>query len=163
MKRLFHSFDSRGLVIELGTLVKSILVLYTFFITFFLSQFYTWGDQEVYTVVYEDIRNLPFLEAFGVYFYHISSIDIVHFLFIWLLGPFVAKNLLMAFMNSLLSIVIIKLLDTWKVSLVITSIILLTNFYLFVLYLAAERLKFGILFFLASLLVLQRKKIPNLY
>lgn len=59
----------------------------------------------------------------------------------------ISKLFAMSFFNLLLANIIIKNLLNWKVSKIIIITILFTNFYLFVLYFAAERLKFGFIFF----------------
>ena len=62
------------------------------------------------------------------------------------------KIIFMAVCNTFLANLIIKVFNDLKVNFLITSLFITTNFYLYVLFFAAERLKFGFIFFLIAIL-----------
>ncbi len=103
------------------------------------------------------------IEAYLIYPTYTSSSEFVHFFVVWLASGFgIEKNLVMATVNSLLAFFLMKLFEKWRVSLLVASSICITNFYMLVLYFAAERLKFGVLFFIMSAYYLQNSKKKSL-
>ena len=60
--------------------------------------------------------------------------------------------------NTFLAGLFIKIFDSFKVNILVTSSFIITNFYLYVLFFTGERLKFGFIFFLLAFLY--RKKLP---
>lgn len=125
------------------------LIVFVFSLS--LSQIYTDGDQVGYHNAYRLVEGLGLRDGFSIYEKNISSADFVYFLLISLgsnLG--IEKNTFMALINGILVFFALKLLEKWKVDFRVSCLIILTNFYVFVLYFAAERLKFGFLFLVIS-------------
>ncbi|MCF8057802.1 MAG: hypothetical protein K9K67_00790 [Bacteriovoracaceae bacterium] len=71
---------------------------------------------------------------------------------------FLYKYEFVAIANATLAFVAMRLFIKWNTSSIIASIVVLTNFYFYVLYFAAERLKFGFIFLIISLLYSHRKR-----
>ena len=67
------------------------------------------------------------------------------------------KNVVMATANSVLAYLLMRTLAEWRVSIYMALALVLTNFYVLVLYFAAERLKFGFIFLLLAVLFSNRK------
>lgn len=135
------------------------VTFFVFISSLLFAPFYFAGDQVFYGLTYESMRGLDLRGAYSVYPEYMSSKELVHFFVIFLAsGLGIGKNLVMAAVNSLLAYFLMKLFKQWRVSLLIASLICITNFYILVLYFAAERLKFGVLFFIMSALYLRHKK-----
>lgn len=127
------------------------VAFFVFIASLLFAPFYFAGDQVFYGLAYKDMAGRELIEAYSVYPKYMSSREVVHFLAVWLAsGLGIEKNLVMATVNSLLSFFLMRLFEQWRVSLIVALAICITNFYVLVLYFAAERLKFGILFFVMS-------------
>ena len=143
--------------IQLSFFIRILLLLLIFFISIFLGSLYLEGDQSSYIFTYEGLRGKGIVEAYIFYVFYLSSAEFIHFLLSWISSNLgFSKLFIMSLSNVFLSYLIIKLFDRLKVNFALTSIFLLSNFYLFVLFFAAERLKFGFIFFLISILYSKR-------
>lgn len=131
--------------------------LVIFVVSLMLSRIYVNGDQIGYHQAYKLMEGLGLRDGFVMYEHNVSGAEYVHF-FLSLLGSNLGidKNALMSFFNAILAVYSLKLLDKWGVNFKMACLIVLTNFYMFVLYFAAERLKFGFLFLVLSLLYYNR-------
>lgn len=124
-----------------------------FFCSLLLSRLYVWGDQFGYHHAYSLMEGLGLRDGFVMYEHNVSGVEYVHFV-LSLLGSNLGidKNLLMSLFNGILVVYSLKLFRKWGCDFRVSCMIVLTNFYMFVLYFAAERLKFGFLFLILSLL-----------
>lgn len=128
-----------------------LLSIYIFLVSIVLSKFYTQGDQFIYNSSYESIKGLNFVDAFLNYQFYINSVEPIHFFITWVFSNiYLPKDLVMSISNVFLGIILIKILYRWNVHLFVISILISTNFYLYVLYFAAERLKFAFIFLFFS-------------
>lgn len=135
------------------------VALFVFIASLLFAPFYFSGDQTFYRLTYENMAGRNLIEAYSLYPKYMSSSEFVHFFVVWLASGFgIEKNLVMATVNGLLAFFLMRLFEKWRVSLFVASSICITNFYMLVLYFAAERLKFGVLFFIMSAYYLQNKK-----
>ena len=129
------------------------LLLFVFIISIFLGGLYNGGDQIVYQRTYSGLSNLNLADAYLFYTFNINTIEIIHFMAIWIASHLgINKIIFMAVCNTFLANLIIKVFNDLKVNFLITSLFITTNFYLYVLFFAAERLKFGFIFFLIAIL-----------
>jgi hypothetical protein len=133
------------------SLIKPFIFLYVFFITIYLEELFINGDQLHYRFFYEGIANLDFLEA---YFFQIATLGtyepgyfVVTYIFSNLLN--LEKSIFVLTINLYLTYTILNWLEKYKVS-IIVIFLLFVNFYLFVLFFSAERLKLALTFFLLS-------------
>ena len=128
-----------------------LLLTMVWVISFVLGNLYTDGDQVIYTYLYDGVRGSDIVGGFSFYRSNIHSVELLHYLFNWIgsnLG--IEKVVFYSFVNTFLALYFLLLFRKWNVSFYIIAIILLTNFYLYVLYFSAERLKLGVIFFLLS-------------
>lgn len=133
------------------------VALCVFALTLLIAPYYVGGDQRTYIAVYEKLSNLAFQEGFELYTRTLTSQEYVHYSVIWLTSGFgIEKNLVMAVSNAFLAYFSMRLLEKWKVSIFVAITIVLTNYYMLVLYFAAERLKFGFLFLVVSMLYIRK-------
>jgi hypothetical protein len=129
------------------------------FLTWWLSQYYVSGDQEGYRAAYSIVSGVGLWDARALYELKISGSDYFHFILVWLTGSLeLNKDMVMSIANGFLAAFTWHLLIAWGAGRSISTLIALSNFYMLVLYFAAERLKFGILFLILSLLAEQSYK-----
>lgn len=145
------------------TLFNIIIIIFVFFISLWLLNYYLQGDQIHYIKTYKTLSTMSLIEGYIYYNNVLSSKEFIHFLLSWLLSGYINKNLFISISNVLLAYFTIKLLIKWKVSLVIIFSIVILNFYFIVLYTGAERLKFGIIFLVISFYYFDNKKIFILF
>lgn len=145
----------RPVQIHYSSIVGGVVV---FVLSLLLSPYYIDGDQITYRGVYDDIEGMPFIDAFDLYAGTFGyTAEVVHFTSILVgskLG--ISKDLLMALINGVLAYCAMAFFNNMKVNPFLSMILVGTNYYFYGLYFAAERLKFGFLFFLIFILI--RKK-----
>jgi hypothetical protein len=155
-----HSANLNGKREQLICLASGFLV---FLISLVISSLYTGGDQVAYHSAYEIVSGLSVYDRWydikSIYQSWVSSGEWIH-LFVSLIGGGlgIEKNLLMSVMNGVMAAYTVRLLLTWGASLWIALGLVLGNYYLYVLYFAAERLKFAFLFLVLSMLCIRRPK-----
>jgi len=133
-------------------LVTITIVVCVFIGSLFLAPYYFGSDQHHYHLVYSNIKNIPFFDAFDAYKAKIVTQEFGHFIIIWVTsGLGIEKNLVMALANSYLAFLVMKICQKWGASVLVSSLICVTNYYMFALYFSAERLKFAVIFFLISI------------
>ena len=110
------------------------------------------GDQHWYIAAYNKISQFSLsigkvADAHEFYRNSLGSKELIHFIVIWIGSSLaIPKAPLMAVFNGTLVYACLALLRRLKVSLFIAIVLVLSNFYIHVLFFAAERLKFGVLF-----------------
>ncbi|RLA83985.1 MAG: hypothetical protein DRG78_02695 [Epsilonproteobacteria bacterium] len=129
-----------------------------FVISMYISPYYIYGDQSVYKPVYSALANLEYYNGFIYYIHNLTAREPIYYTIIWLFSRIVEKDVLMSFFNAIFAFYSMRLFIKWKTSLCIAAIIVLTNYYFYVLYFAADRLKFGFLFFVLALYNMENKK-----
>jgi hypothetical protein len=144
---------------DIDKLFQFSIFIIIFFFTYFFSSYYVEGDQFQYKIAYDVVKDLGIVDAFIAYQFRINSTEPIHFFIVWIFSNLnIDKNLIMALSNAVLANIISRILIKRNVSLAIIFIIVTTNFYLYVLYFAAERLKFSFLFFFLAILFINKKK-----
>ena len=138
--------------------VKIIAAVFVFLLSILIMPFYTESDQSVYRKVYEALPGFSLTEGFSFYSRSLSSKEFVHFFLSWVASHFIGKDLFIAFSNAILAYITMSLFLRWKASVTIAFSLLLTNFYFLVLYFAAERLKFGFIFLVLSMIYIDQIK-----
>lgn len=129
-----------------------------YFISLILLEKYTYGDQILYMKFYENIFGLSLKEGFLVYREIIGSYEPIYYLISWFFSNLsVPKNIFIAISNAFLVYLIFALTKRMNSSLLIVLLIVITNFYFFAMYTELERLKFGFIFFLLSMLFFEKK------
>lgn len=136
---------------SLAFIAKLTAAVLVFLLSLLIMPFYIGGDQVNYRIVYEALPDLDLTEGFLFYYRYTTSTEYVHFYLSWLASRFIEKDIFIAFANAIFAYVAMSLFLKWKVSVVIAFLLVITNYYFFVLYFAAERLKFGFIFLALSL------------
>jgi hypothetical protein len=150
--------NNNFLKLDLKTFLRGFVLLITFLISVFLGNLYVQGDQTVYIRTYNGMPDYSFFDAYLFYTFNISSIEIIHFVIVWFASNLgIDKVIFMSGCNTFIAGLIIRIFDKMNVSFTITALFILTNFYLYVIFFAAERLKFGILFFLLCIIYRRRR------
>ena len=129
-----------------------------FLISYFLFPFYTNADQFHYNNFYEQVRELNWIQALGLNAALLSSYEPGYPTIIWIFGNYVDKIIFISICNSIFAFVCYKLAVRFRCYPLLAYLIIITNFYFYVCYFSAERLKFSLLFFSLSLLYVKHKK-----
>lgn len=133
------------------TAITIFVVLGVFALSMALSPFYIDGDQLHYRRVYDQISSLTLLDAYAYYRSNLDSRELIHFLLVYLISPYLDKDLVMSLSNAALAYAALRLCRTLGASPIIAALIPLTNYYFFAMYFSAERLKFAMLFMMLGL------------
>jgi hypothetical protein len=147
--------NERGYPFEDGVNSRIALAIgvLVFALTYWFAPNYTAGDQSGYGLAYSIMGGLGLGEARNLYEQKISGSDYFHNVLIWMASTLeIGKNTVMSIANGFLAAYAWQLFCKWGADGRIAGIIVLSNFYMLVLYFAAERLKFGILFVVLSLI-----------
>ncbi len=93
--------------------------------------------------------------------FYIDSFEPIYVFIMWIGSTFdVPKDIYVSFFNAILAVSLIKLCELYKVKWYIV-LLLLSNFYLLVIFTGAERLKFAYLIIIVSLIA-KKKYVQNL-
>jgi len=128
------------------------------FLTLLIMPLYTDGDQAIYREVYRSLPKFNLSQGFIFYINSLSSREPVHFFLSWIASRHIEKDLFVALSNAFLAYVAMSLFQKWKASVIIAFLLLLTNYYFFVLYFSAERLKYGFIFLALSMIYVDQVK-----
>jgi hypothetical protein len=132
---------NKTIYVDKANIYALVVASIVFVMSMIVSPFYIYGDQEFYRLVYDVIPNLNFEDAFFFYQRTLSSNEMVHFSLVYFLGGLMSKEVMMSALNFLLAFAAFRLLVNLGAYKSIAIFIVLTNFYLWVLYMHAERLK----------------------
>ncbi len=140
------------------------IFIYVFALSYYFSQYYTEYDGKIYSDLYESMIGLDLFEAYLNYQVKVSSFEPIHFLIVWASSNIgFSKLFLMSFSNSILAICLSLLFIKWRVNYFLIFLFVAFNFYILVLYFAAERLKFAFIFFIMFLLFSESRKKKYLF
>lgn len=148
----------KGLRFSKASIERFVAALLTLLLSLLIMPFYTESDQLIYRRVYEELPYLSLTEGFLFYRMSTDSYEFVHFILSWVASRFIEKDLFIAFSNSVFAYVAMILFQKWKVPVIISFLLILTNYYFLVLYFSAERLKYGFIFIALSMIYLKEEK-----
>ena len=135
-----------------------VIFIAVFIISYILSQFYNDGDQRNYILVYNTLPTMNITEGKAFYTKFLTSSELVHFTLVSFFSRIVEKEIFVSLFNSILAYGAMILFRKWKIKFTVSAITVLTNYYIYILYLPAERLKFGFLFLIFALLYVDNRK-----
>jgi len=139
--------------------IRSFIISFlAFLISLLLCHYYVGGDQHAYIRVYNMMPNLGLIEAQQYYQKYLTSRELVHFILIFIFSRITEKAVFISIFNSLLVYSALVFFRRLGANFFISATILLTNYYVYVLFIPAERLKFGILLLLVSLIFANSQK-----
>ncbi len=145
--------------IDIDAIAGAFIGVAIFFLSYWLLRSYTSGDQAAYLKAYNLVEGLDLAWAHYLYERTISGRDAVHFLITWAYSSLGAdKTAVMAIFNAGIAAYLFLLLRRWGLGIGSVMVIVLTNYYIWVVFLAAERLKFAVLFLILSMLHTDRTK-----
>jgi len=131
-----------------------------FLFSLFFAPFYYEGDQIAYTNAYNSVFDQNLVDGLLVYASYVGSAEPIHYLIVWVASNLgFEKNSVMALANSILAYLIMRVFLQWQVSVYVSLAVIFTNFYVLTLYFTAERLKFGFIFLMLSLLYSRQRKL----
>ena len=130
---------------------SAFVALIVFALSLLISPHYMLGDQEIYRRFFEILPTLSFADGFIHYSQALSSIEPGHYTISWIFSRFLEKDLFISILNAILAFYSMQLLIRWRASIYVAASIVLTNFYFYVLFFAAERLKVSFIFLTMAL------------
>ena len=150
-KRNKHYIQS---MVKIGhsNLVECGLFLFIFVFSLIVGSRYVGSDQKYYREVYNQLRKYGLIKGYLYYSISLDSFEIIHYLVDWVFCRILPKDIVMSVFNSLLGVCLYKILRKWGADRINALFVTLTNYYILVLYFAAERLKFGFLLVAIGLL-----------
>ena len=152
------SKTSRHFFVSRIAIFQFFAVAGVFLISLFLAPYYFASDQIQYIGAYNAVYGHNFIDGFLAYRGYLSTEEPIHYTIVWIFSNLgFTKNVVMATANSVLAYLLMRTLVEWRVSIYVALALVLTNFYVLVLYFAAERLKFGFIFLLLAVLFTKRK------
>lgn len=134
-----------------------------FLISMVVAPYYVNGDQSSYINVYNTLESLSIQDGYRYYNKYLTSHEVTHFILIWISSRIIEKSFFVSISNAILAYLLLKLLTKWRVYFGISVLLVLTNYYMYVLFFAAEKLKFALIFFIISMLVVERIKLFRMY
>lgn len=118
-----------------------------FLISIVISPRYLGGDQIYYRKAYELIAGMSVQDARALYQTQMGTVEWGHFLVMWLGSTLdIGKDLYVSVLNACLATKLVDWMLRNKARVLVAYGIVLTNYYLYVAYFAAERLKIALLF-----------------
>jgi hypothetical protein len=111
-----------------------------------------------YRGLFEILPTLNFVDGFIHYSQALSSIEPGHYAISWIFSRFLEKDLFISILNAILAFYSMQLLVRWRASIYVAASIVLTNFYFYVLFFAAERLKVSFIFLTMALVYVNGSK-----
>ena len=139
----------KTIFVNKNTIYALSFFLFTFLLSIYIAQFYVSGDQFHYIEFYELSKGLSLLDTYILQLTSIGSADPGYSLIIWLSSNFISKNLLISLANASLAVLLFKILRKFKYP-TWFFVGMLLSFYMFVLFFAAERLKFAAILILIA-------------
>lgn len=135
-------------------------ILCVFLISLFFIPYYIYGDQVHYHRIYDGVSYFNLSDAYSFYKANIDSQEPVYFLLSWVSSTLgIDKIYFVTFFNVLLSFFAYKYFTKIGGHPFVVFLIVTFGYYSYVLFFAAERLKFGFLFLLIGLLYSKRRYI----
>jgi len=130
---------------------SAFVALIVFALSLLISPHYMLGDQEIYRRFFEILPTLSFADGFIHYSQTLTSIEPGYYTISWIFSRFLEKDLFISILNAILAFYSMQLLIRWRASIYVAASIVLTNFYFYVLFFAAERLKVSFIFLTMAL------------
>lgn len=123
--------------------------LFSIILSIALFGYYDGGDQKHYHAYWDVVPELSFFEAYTRSKLMLGSAEPGYTLMSFIFAGIIDKDILISLLNGLLGFYLAKWMIRKKVSLLVISLTL-SNYYLLVLFFAAERLKLSLLFILIA-------------
>ena len=131
--------------------VRFLAVIYSVLVSLYFGSLYTNGDQVFYTKWYRAFAGTDLPEAYTYFSDQVNPFEVFYFFVTWFGASLLDKLYFDMLINVCLILAFVSLLKKLTINPFVAVTVILTSFYLPVLMLAAERLKFG---FLAGFLLL---------
>ena len=130
-------------------IVKLFLSLFIFVITYHFGSLYVNGDQAFYSTWYREFGKRGLADAYVYFSAQVNPFEIFYFFITWLGASHLEKIVFDCIVNIVFVLLLASALQKYSMHPLVIFIVITTSFYVPVLLLAAERLKFG---FIAGLM-----------
>lgn len=123
-----------------------------FILSYFISPYATDGDQHHYRMLYNGLDGLSIGEGFKFYSVSINSVEPIYFFLSWVSSNFgLSKDIFSSILNVFFAISVFSVLRKLGAHYFVIIILLFFNYYSWVLYFSADRLKLSFIFLFFSL------------
>ncbi|KLU15993.1 MULTISPECIES: hypothetical protein [Xenorhabdus] len=112
-----------------------------------LLPYYINGDQYHYILWYKEIKRLDFPSSYAYYSEVLNKYEVVYFFYIKLTSYLLSKELSISLANTVLAFSFLRYSKSINLHPILAIFLVTTTYYFLILYLSAERLKFGFIFF----------------
>ncbi|EKM21618.1 hypothetical protein [Vibrio sp. HENC-03] len=123
-----------------------VAIVFVFAFSIYVGGYYIEGDILHYVHIYESLWRLDLNLAYFEYVRNISSRELPHFLIVYFLAGMLDREVFVLLSNLALVVSAFLYFRSLGASAFVITLLLVTNFYFFVLYIPAERLKFSFIF-----------------
>ena len=123
------------------------LSIIVFILSLYFAPYYSAGDQISYTNYYNSVVGKSIFGAYLLQIKLLSSYEPLYALFVWVFSRVIEKDTFDSLMNLFLCYSAVKLFLHLGANRFFIFLFVLANFYMLVLYFAADRLKLSFLFF----------------
>ena len=149
MKKLFGNRSLWERNLNTPVFISLFVGFCTFIFSYTFMPFAIEGDQVHYRAFYSEVSGLGFFDAYTLFSTSLGSQEPGYFLLVYIFSGLLDKDLLMSFLNSALSVLLVYWLRKQNVSLLLILLLSL-NFYLMVVFFSADRLKLALLLFMVA-------------
>jgi hypothetical protein len=130
-----------------------------FFMSLLIMPLYVEGDQKIYRYLYASLPAYDFVDGYFFYLITVRSIEPIYYTLSWFFSNLgLPRDLFIAISNAVLCYIFLSVAKKYNSSIMIAATLVLGNFYFIALYTELERLKFGVIFLLWSLLVIDKHR-----
>lgn len=128
------------------------------FVSYFIFQYNTEGDQFHYREFYEFSKTSDFIQTLSSSYSYIGSLELVYPSLIWMISSILSKEIFVATLNFSFAFLSLNLARSLNYPRYLIIFFLTTNYYAILLYTSAERLKLSLIFTIISILFYIRTK-----
>ncbi len=132
--------------------------LSVFILSSSLIPYYVNSDQLYYNAFFEQVKDLDLLEAIALNAAMLSSFEPGYPSLVFIFSRIFEKSIFISISNALFALLVFRLAVNFGCNRILAFLILVSNFYFYVCYFSAERLKFSLIFYSLSLLYFNRSK-----
>lgn len=133
--------------LKVAGLLYALLIV---FVTYVLRIYYTEADAKVYNDFYESVREFDFVSGYEFYRNSIGSIEPMYYVLVFFSTNYIDREVFVLFANFVLSYFYFQAVYSLRLSFA-SKLLILFNYYFFVLLVPAERLKFSVMWFMIAL------------
>lgn len=152
-------FTIKKSTFSLNVIVSILIALIAFVFSLAIDPYYTGGDPSLYRKVHEELARLNLFDGYIFYSITLDSTEFVHFFLAWVASNIhIDRDIFNSIFSAVLAYISMRICIKRNASLFVAAFIVFTSFYFILLYTTTERLKISVIFFLLSMLSINKPK-----